>query len=34
MWPDAPAIVAQVTEDVLKWYNWKANVGREYEEVK
>lgn len=22
-WPDAPAIVAQTTEDVLRWYGWE-----------
>ena len=33
-WPDMPVIVAQATEDVLAWYNWKANIDREYEEVK
>lgn len=23
-WPAAPAIVAQTTEDVLRWYGWEA----------
>ena len=33
-WPDAPAIVAQATEDVLAWYNWAGNKDVEYKEVK
>ena len=33
-WPDAPAIVAQATEDVLAWYNWAGNRDIEYKEVK
>jgi len=29
MWPDAPAIVAQATEDVLAWYTYERYRGKE-----